>query len=128
MILKTYELTKVLQDKILLFHGQNNGHKNELIQKIFKPFFKENTFLYFEKDILLNIDDFYNSITSRSFFEENKLIVIKEVSDKIRPLIETIIKRDLDKTSIILVSNILDKKSKLRNLFEKEKINISSFL
>ena len=110
MILKTYELTKVLQDKILLFHGQNNGHKNELIQKIFKPFFKENTFLYFEKDILLNIDDFYNSITSRSFFEENKLIVIKEVSDKIRPLIETIIKRDLDKTSIILVS-YLDKQN-----------------
>ena len=70
MILKTYELTKVLQDKILLFHGQNNGHKNELIQKIFKPLCKENTFLYFEKDIGVNIGVFYNSFTSRSFLKK----------------------------------------------------------
>ena len=125
MILKTFELTKVFKDKILLFHGQNNGHKDELVEKIFKPFFKENIFLYFEKDILTNIDDFYNSITSRSFFEENKLIIIKEITDKIRPLIETIIEKDLDKTSIILISNILDKKSKLRTLFEKDKKLIS---
>ena len=125
MILKAFELKKIIKEKILLFHGQNNGYKNELIEKIFKPVFKENIFLYFEKDILSNLDDIYNTITLKSFFEEEKLIIIKEVSDKIRPFVETILEKNLEKTSIILISNILDKKSKIRNLFEKDKKLIS---
>ena len=125
MILKTFEIKKIIKDKILLFHGQNNGYKNQLVEEIFRPFFKENTFLYFEKDVLSNFDDFYNSITSKSFFEENKLIIVKEVSDKIKPFIENIVEKNLDQTTVILMSNILDKKSKLRNLFEKDKKLIS---
>ena len=125
MIIKSYELKKVVQNNALLFHGQNNGHKNELIDKIFKPFFKSNIFVYFEKEILSNSDEFYNSLTSKSFFEENKLIIIKEVTDNMRALVENIIEKNIDKITIILISNILEKKSKLRNFFEKDKNLIS---
>ena len=67
------------------------------------------------------MENFYNLIFTNSFFEENKLIIIKDVSDKIRSEIENIIEKKIDSVLIILISNILDKKSKLRNLFERDK-------
>ncbi len=125
MILKTYDLDKNINAKIFLFHGVNDGQKEEIIEKKFKPLFGENLFKYFENEIFSDIDNFYNQVLSKSFFEKNKLIIIKDASDKIKNEIEILKEKNLDDIKIILISNILDKKSKLRNLFEKEKDLVS---
>ena len=125
MILKSYELDKNINSKIFLFHGINEGQKEEIIEKKFKPLFGDNLFKYLENEIFTDIDSFYNQVLSKSFFEKNKLIIIKDASDKIKNEIEILREKNLDDIKIILISNILDKKSKLRNLFEKEKDLVS---
>ncbi len=120
MILKTYDLDKKINAKIFLFHGVNDGQKEEIIERKFKPLFGENLFKYFENEIFSDIDSFHNQVRSKSFFEKSKLIIIKDASDKIKNEIEILREKNLDDIKIILISNILDKKSKLRNFFEKE--------
>ena len=125
MIIKSYELDKNINSKIFLFHGINEGQKEEIIEKKFKPLFGENLFKYLENEIFSDIDNFYNQVLSKSFFEKNKLIIIKDASDKIKNEIEVLKEKNLDDIKIILISNMLDKKSKLRNFFEKEKDLVS---
>ena len=121
MILKTQDLDKNVNCKVFLFHGINEGLKEEILNRKFKSKFKENIFTYYEKEVFSGIENFYNQILSKSFFEKNKLIIIKEASDKIKNEIEILKEKKLDDIKIVLISNILDKKSKLRNLFEKDK-------
>ena len=125
MILKTQDLDKNVDCKIFLFHGINEGLKEEILNKKFKSAFKENIYTYYEKEVFSDIENFYSQILSKSFFEKNKLIIIKEASDKIKSEIEILKEKKLDDIKIVLISNILDKKSKLRNLFEKDKDLIS---
>ena len=126
MIFKTKDLSNNLSNKnIFLFHGVNEGYKDEILREKFIPLFKDNVFKYYEKEIFLNIENFYNQIFSKSFFEENKLIIIQDASDKILDEIKIINKKKLDDIKIVILSNILDKKSKLRNFFEKEKSLVS---
>ena len=125
MILKTYDLNKNINSKIFLFHGINESQKEEILEKKFKPIFGENIFKYYEREIFSDLENFYNQILSKSFFEKNKLIIIKDASDKIKDEIEILKSKKLDEIKIILICNILDKKSKLRNLFEKEKDLVS---
>ena len=125
MIIKSFEVKNNIKNSIYLFHGQNNGQKEDLIEELIKPNYKESTYTYYEKEVLNNLDNFYNLIFTNSFFDENKLIIIKDVSDKIRFEIESIIEKKIDNILIILISSILDKKSKLRSLFEKDKSLIS---
>ena len=121
MISKIYDLEKNKNYNFFLFHGQNIGQKNEAIEKYFRPKFSKNIFSYFEKDVLSNLEDFNNQLLSGSFFEKEKLIIIKDSTDKIKETIVDLFERNIDDITILLVSNILDKKSKLRNFFEKDK-------
>ena len=126
MILKLQDLKNSSKNhKIFLFHGVNDGHKEEILESLFTPMFGDNVFKYFEKDIYSNIDNFYNEILSKSFFEKNKLIIIKDTTDKIKNEIEILKEKKFEDLIIILMSGILDKKSKLRNFFEKEKDLVS---
>ena len=125
MIIKSFEVKNNIKNSIYLFHGQNDGQKEDLIEELIKPNFKESTYTYYEKEVLNNLDNFYSLIFTNSFFDENKLIIIKDVSDNIRFEIESIIEKKINNILIILISSILDKKSKLRNLFEKDKNLIS---
>ena len=125
MIIKSFELKNNLDHNLFLFHGQNDGQKEDLINNLIKPKFKTNTYSYTEKEILNNLENFYNLIFTNSFFEENKLIIIKDTSDKIKSEIDNILEKEINNILIILISNVLEKKSKLRNLFEKEKKLIS---
>ncbi len=125
MILKTYNLDQNINAKMFLFHGVNDGQKEEIVENKFKPIFGNNVFKYYEKEIFSNVENFYNEILSKSFFEDKKLIIIKDASDKIKDHIEILKKKILDDVKIILISTILDKKSKLRNLFEKNNDLIS---
>ena len=123
MISKYYEIKKFKnKSNYFLFYGENEGQKQDVIQTNFGQFTKENTYKYSEKDVIENKQIFFENIYSKSFFENEKLILISDVSDKILNLIEEIISSKINDVVIILIAKRLDKKSKLRNYFEKEKI------
>ena len=122
MICKFYELAK-FKNKInyYLFYGENDGQKLDTIESNFKNFTKENTYKYSEKDILADTRIFLENLYSKSFFEKEKLIIISDVTDKILGLVEENLKAEIEDTIIILLAQKLDKKSKIRNFFEKGK-------
>ncbi len=122
MIFKTYEINKIDESKnFYLFYGKNQGLKDECIKSILLRKKLENKTTYFEKEVLDNPNLFLESIISKSFFENEKIIHVKKVTDKIRLIIDEIIERKITDTIIILDSDELSKKSKLRNFFEKDK-------
>tara|TARA_B100001142_G_scaffold20623_1_gene19062 strand:- start:92 stop:1087 length:996 start_codon:yes stop_codon:yes gene_type:complete len=123
MIIKSFELNKINQKKTsyYLFYGENEGHKTEAISNILNLKSLENIYRYEEKEILDNPEIFFNSILSKSFFENEKIIIISRVGDKIFSIIEEIIEKNLDELKIILNAGLLDKRSKLRSFFEKNK-------
>ena len=123
MIIKSFELDKinVKSSNFYLFYGENEGYKNDAIEKIFNINISKNIYRYEEKEILDNFESFFESIKSKSFFEKEKLIIISRVSDKIKNIIEEIIEKNIEDIKIVLNSGILEKKSKLRSLFEKNK-------
>ena len=120
MIIKSFELNKINNNnKFFLLYGENQGYKNQIIQEKFKKNYPESAYSYDEAEILNNKEIFFNNILSKSFFEKEKLIIINRATDKIKDIIEEIIDKNIGDLIIVLNSNILDKKSKLRNLFEK---------
>jgi DNA polymerase III subunit delta len=123
MILKSFELNKIdlKSKKFFLLYGENQGHKNEVIEKNFKKIFTKNIFNYEETEIINNQENFFNNILSKSFFENEKLIIVSRASDKIKDIVEEVIEKKIEDIIIILNSNILEKKSKLRSYFEKNK-------
>ncbi len=123
MICKFYEIGKYKgKVNFYLFYGENEGQKFDIIQSNFNEFTKENTFKYNEKEIIENKQLLFENIYSKSFFENEKLILVSEVTDKSIDLIKQIIADNISDVIIILIAKRLDKKSKIRNLFEKEKI------
>ena len=122
MISKYYEIGKY-KDKIncYLFYGENDGQKLDTIESNFKNFTKENTYKYSEKEIIANTQIFLENLYSKSFFENEKLIIISDVTDKILGLIQENLETKIEDTILILIAKKLDKKSKIRNFFEKEK-------
>jgi DNA polymerase-3 subunit delta len=130
MIVKSFHLSNVnvYDFNYYLFYGENEGHKNELINEIFKKKIKGDMFNYEESWILINKDEFLTDLFNKSFFENDKLIIINRATDKILELIEEIFKKEPEGIKCILNAHILDKRSKLRSFFEKEKkIIISAF-
>ena len=123
MILKSFELKKLKLEnyKFYLFYGDNDGLKEETIINFFSKRYQNKIYRYEEKEILDSISDFYNSILTKSFFDNEKLIVINRISDKIRVVIEELIEKKPEDIQFILNSKNLEKKSPLRKIFEKEK-------
>ena len=122
MILKFYETNKINlnHNKIILLYGKNEGHKKETINILIKS--KNIEISNFdEKDILENFDSFIESIGSRSLFKEEKIIIIKRSTEKSLNFIKEIENKNLEDVMIILNADNLDKKSKLRSFFEKDK-------
>ena len=126
MIVKSFEINKKKFEnfKFFLLYGNNKGFIEEIIQNTLKPALPKNSYNYDENEILKNTDSFKNEILNKSFFENKKLIIISRVTDKIFKIIEEIIDLNLDDVSIILKANVLEKKSKIRNFFEKKKETI----
>ena len=123
MILKSFELNKLkLNDyNFFLFYGDNEGLKEEIIKNLFEKNYQNAIHRYEEKEILDNSDDFFNSILTKSFFDNEKLIIINRATDKIKVTIEELIEENPKDVQFILNSKNLEKKSNLRKLFEKEK-------
>ena len=122
MISKHFEIGKFKEKaNFFLFYGENEGLKLEIIKTHFKNFNRENTYRYTEKEIIANREIFFESIYSKSFFENEKLIIISEVTDKALNIIEEIIESKIKSEIFILIAKRLEKKSKIRNFFEKDK-------
>ncbi len=122
MIVKHYELNKIKNDlKFFLFYGKNEGLKNQYIKELLEKNKNNNVFKYDEKEIFENEDIFFENILSNSLFENKKSIVINRSTDKIYEIIIDLMERNINDVTIIINASVLEKKSKLRKLFEKEK-------
>src|SRR6056300_15858 len=126
MIVKSFELQKRINKDInfYLLYGVNSGLIEESIENILKPVFSKNVYNFEELQIIKKSDEFKELIYNKSFFEEEKLLIINRATEKFFPIIDEIINTKTDKVKIIIKANILEKKSKLRNLFEKNKKTI----
>ena len=119
MILKSFEIKKINKkiNNLILFYGKNEGLKNEALNTLVKE--GNNISNYEEKEILYNENNFIENVLSKSLFEPQRFIVIKRATDKILKIIETLEQKNLEDITIILNSDNLEKRSKLRSLFEK---------
>ena len=119
MILKTFELNKNNIDKFKFFllYGENEGLKEEIINKI-KKNQNGKEIKYEEAQILKNKSEFYNEIKNKSLFEEKRIFFLERCTEKISELLIEIFEDASDDLFIINCS-ILEKKSKLRNYAER---------
>ena len=121
MILKSYEAKKINLEvnKFLLLYGKNEGLKNHIIKDILST--KKNIFNYEEKEILDNSEIFIENLLTKSLFESEKVIIIKRVTNSLMKILDKISNIISDDLIIILNADNLEKKSKLRSMFEKHK-------
>ena len=122
MIKKYFELknTNINLNYIYLIHGKNEGLQKQILDENFLKDFKGSINKYEQNEFIENYDIILNEILTKSLFEIEKVIIISRADDKISKYIEEILDKNLKDIKIILKSSILEKKSKLRNLFEKK--------
>ena len=120
MIIKFFELKKINKDnKIFLIYGDNDGLKKEIRDEITKQF-QGKEINYDESEIFKNFNEFLNLIKNHSLFDDKKIITIRRSTEKILEVILGITDNKVADV-IIIDTGILEKKSKLRNFFEKSK-------
>ena len=108
----------LLKNNLVLFYGENLGLKNDLKNKI-KHNNKDASFINFDQeDVLKDKEQFFTEILNLSLFNEKKIIFINQANDK---FIDTIkeIETKITNQKLFLFCEILEKRSKLRNYFEK---------
>ena len=125
MILKSYIVEQniaILNDyQATLLYGENSGLKEDIKLKIKDQNKKAEIFIFFEEEILKNKNILYENFANDSLFSEEKIIFLEQATDKILEQILEVLEKRNEKIKIYIFSEILDKKSKLRNLFEKDK-------
>ncbi len=117
-VLKSYQAT--------LIYGKNHGIKDDIKQVLADKNKNSEIIIFFEEEILKNKNILYQNIINESLFNEKKLIFVHNASDKILDQISESLEVANDNIKIYIFSENLEKKSKLRNLFEKEK-NLATF-
>jgi DNA polymerase-3 subunit delta len=115
MIIKSFELKKhnLKNIKFFLIYGVNKGLLDDVVEEILLPNLTKNLFKYDEAEIFKNLNDFEQNISNKSFFENEKVFIINRASDKILNIIEDIISKEVEDLHIILLSGVLEKKSKI---------------
>ena len=123
MIIKSFEIEKIksIKNNLILIYGTNQGYKNQVIKEFFEKLFEGEILRFDENEILNNHEELISNLMNKSLFDDDKLIIISRTSDKILKFVNEIIERKIEKIKIIINSDNLEKKSKLRILFEKEK-------
>ena len=121
MIVKSYEVGKIdiSKYKIYLFYGKNEGLQIDLINQYFLNKFTGQINKYEENEFINNLNNIYSEIQTKSLFQNQRIFIISRVTEKFLKIAEEISNIDLDEIIIILKCSSLDKKSKLRNFFEK---------
>ena len=130
MIVKSQEISLKKRDfflnKVIVLYGENQDLIKDLNDQILSlcEVKDQNSKIIFEDDILKKPDDIINYYLNGSLFEENKnIIIIKNCSDKILEIINSV-KNNIQDTLIIINSEILQKSSKLRQFGEYDKTSI----
>ena len=126
MIAKSYEIeknpTKFSNFNLFLLYGENYGLKQDIKKSIKSEVTKKDSdseFLnLYENDVINNPENFYNSIFSGSLFSSKKIITINNGTDKTLKQLEPIADKYSKNIFLIIISDQLEKKSKLRNFFE----------
>ena len=108
----------LLKHNIILFHGENLGLKSDLKKKIIKNLAGYEFLNFYQEEIIKNKDLIFNEVNNLSLFEKNKILFIEQADDKILDIVQNILENFKDQ-KIFIFSNLLDKRSKLRNFFEK---------
>ena len=125
MILKSFEIEKNIENiskfKFTLIYGENLGLKDKLKNEIIRVFNNYEIINIHQEDFNKNKDILVNEFKNSSLFSNKKLIIVNQASDKLTKDIEEL-KNGKENTKIVLISELLDKKSKLRYLFEKDKL------
>ncbi len=123
MIIKLFEISKLNLSNynLFLFYGKNEGLQSDILKENFLNKFNGQVSRYEESEFISYFDSILIEIQTKSLFENEKIIIISRVTNKIADYIEKILEIDLSNIKIIFKSGILDKKSKLRGLFEKKK-------
>ena len=121
MIFKNFQLSKLNFDNynFYLFYGKNEGFQNEIIQEYFIKDFKGEIIKYDENEVLNNNQIIIEEILNKSLFYEKKIVIVSRATDKSLKIIEEILDKNFNDIKIIFKSGTLEKKSKLRNFFEK---------
>ena len=111
MLIKSYELKKLEKNNFdyYLFYGPNIGLIENTINDIFKPIFSKNINNYDETEIIKNSDNFKEQVFNKSFFDNDKFIIINRATDRILEIIEDIIEYKPENIKIILNQKILEK-------------------
>ena len=124
MILKSYIIEQniaVLEKyKSVLFYGENTGLKDDFKKKIKKINNKAENINFFQDEIIKDIDLLENEIINTSLFNGQKIIFLNKINDKAFSLISKNLSKNSNKIKIYIFCDLLEKKSKLRNYFEKE--------
>ena len=123
MILQSTELNNLKLNlyNFYLFYGVNEGLKEVTIKNLFEINYQDKIYRYEEKEILHNISNFFDNVLTKSFFDNEKLIIINRATEKIKEVVEELIEKKPVDIKIILNSKNLEKKSTLRKIFEKDK-------
>ena len=107
-----------INENIILFYGENIGLQNEFKDKIKKE--KNIDIISFnQQEILGDTNVLFNEINNISLFVDRKYFIINMCNDKIVEVLKQV--KDINNQKIFLFADTLEKKSKLRNLFEKTK-------
>ena len=124
MILKSFELERniksILKYKFILIYGENIGLKEVFKKKIVNLNKNAEIINLYLEDIAKNKDIILREVKNISLFNEEKIIIVNQVNEKIYSEIESLMNVK-ENIRIIIIADLLDKRSKLRNLFEKEK-------
>ena len=123
MIIKHFQLEKTKLDdyNFFLLYGKNDGLQKEVIEKNFTKNFKGEINKYEENDILKSNDIIVEEILNESLFSSEKILIISRGTDKIVKLVEELLDKKINSIKIVIKSGVLEKRSKLRTLFEKNK-------
>ena len=123
MIIKNFDLKKLNSSEanFYLFYGENEGHKERLEKILFLSRFQGSVERYEEKEVLNDTETIISGFLNQSFFDKEKVIIISRVTDKILDFIKIVLDKNIHDIKIILKSGLLEKRSKLRTFFEKEK-------
>ena len=121
MIKKFNDLKKAdIENKnYFLTYGKNNGIQDEILHNYFIKDYSKNLLKYEEVEFIDNYDDIVEGLLTKSLFEDNKLIIISRVTDRILKYFEAILNKDISNIKFFLRTGVLEKKSKLRSFFEK---------
>ncbi len=121
MQIKSYLVEQNIQNlntDFALFYGENLGLKNEF-KKMIKINNQRDEFLNFDQNELLkNSNIIINELSNFSLFQKKKIIYINNATDKILEIVKEIYE-SLNGNKVFIFAGVLEKKSKIRNFFEK---------